>query len=65
MIGDLLGKWARYLVIAVISVSLFGTCVAQIVASSADAYYYSEEIDKRSVTSTLVRVICFRADSLP
>eukprot|EP00884_Botryococcus_braunii_P010276 jgi/Botrbrau1/1924/Bobra.0005s0029.2 len=48
VIGDLLGKWARYIVIAVISIALFGTCVAQIVASSADAYYFSESIDKRT-----------------
>jgi hypothetical protein len=46
-IGDLLGPWARYTVIVVISFALFGVCVAQIVASAADAYYITESIDKR------------------
>jgi hypothetical protein len=47
VIGDLLGRWAQYIVMVVISISLFGTCLSQIVASSADAYYISQTIDKR------------------
>eukprot|EP00884_Botryococcus_braunii_P014762 jgi/Botrbrau1/23287/Bobra.0102s0029.1 len=48
VIGDLLGPWARWTVIVVIAFTLFGVCVAQIVASAADAYYFSETIDKRT-----------------
>lgn len=50
VIGDLLGKWAGYLVIVNIFLSLFGIMVAQVVASSADAYYITQTIDKRSVS---------------
>lgn len=45
--GDLLGRWAAILVLINIGLSLFGTCVAQVVASSADAYYITQTIDKR------------------
>eukprot|EP00884_Botryococcus_braunii_P009819 jgi/Botrbrau1/18839/Bobra.177_2s0004.1 len=48
VMGDLLGRWAAILVVVNIGLSLFGTCVAQVVASSADAYYITQSIDKRT-----------------
>jgi hypothetical protein len=54
VIGDLLGRWAAILVIVNIGLSLFGTCVAQVVASSADAYYITQTIDKRSAPAPVM-----------
>lgn len=42
VIGDNLGAWARRVVQVVIVISLFGTNVSQVVASSSDAYYLGE-----------------------
>uniref|UniRef100_A0A383V9J1 Amino acid transporter transmembrane domain-containing protein n=1 Tax=Tetradesmus obliquus TaxID=3088 RepID=A0A383V9J1_TETOB len=51
VIGDNLGTWARIVVQVVVVVSLFGTNVAQIVASASDAYYLEEgnSLDKRQL----------------
>lgn len=42
VIGDNLGNWAKIVVQVVVVISLFGTNVSQIVASSSDAYYLEE-----------------------
>ncbi|CAK0736775.1 hypothetical protein CVIRNUC_000801 [Coccomyxa viridis] len=39
VMGAILGKFAKGIVMVVIVISLFGTCLSQIVASSSDAYY--------------------------
>lgn len=47
--GDNLGHWAKIVVQIVVVISLFGTNVSQVVASSSDAYYLAEKnsLDKR------------------
>jgi hypothetical protein len=47
VVGDLFGKTAQIIVAVNVAMALFGICLAQIVASAADAYYYTEHIDKR------------------
>jgi len=49
VMGDNLGPWARRVVQAVVVISLFGTNVSQIVASSSDAYYLMQGLNKRWV----------------
>eukprot|EP00775_Hariotina_reticulata_P014806 gene14806-14984_t len=49
VIGDNLGNWSRIVVQVVVVISLFGTNVAQIVASSSDAYYLEQGWDKRQL----------------
>lgn len=54
--GDTLGSWARIVVQIVVVISLFGTNVAQVVASSSDAYYLhapgdAHTLDKRCGTA--------------
>lgn len=48
VMGDLLGVWAKYTVQVVIIISLLGTNVSQIVASSSDVYYYNDSLSKRT-----------------
>ncbi len=45
--GDNLGIWAKRVVQVVVIISLFGTNVSQIVASSSDAYYLEHGLSKR------------------
>lgn len=47
VMGDNLGVWAKRVVQAVVVISLFGTNVSQIVASSSDAYYLENGLSKR------------------
>lgn len=56
VLGDNLGRWARIVVQVVVVISLFGTNVSQVVASSSDAYYLEHGLSKRCVCSCLVAV---------
>jgi hypothetical protein len=47
VMGDNLGIWAKRVVQIVVVISLFGTNVSQIVASSSDAYYLEHGLSKR------------------
>jgi hypothetical protein len=47
VMGDNLGIWAKRVVQVVVVISLFGTNVSQIVASSSDAYYLEHGLSKR------------------
>jgi hypothetical protein len=47
VLGEILGRGVRRLVQCVVVISLFGTNVAQIVASSSDAYYMEQGWNKR------------------
>lgn len=47
VMGENLGAWARRVVQVVVVISLFGTNVSQVVASSSDAYYLDHGLNKR------------------